>query len=191
MKKHSQIAFDFDVPPPQKEETPKLLPPKQVEAPVVNETPVEVPEMYSRAEKPVKEKKIKERKSTRGRMKLSDMELAADLVEVPEDEELFSKRYYTIGAVAAMFKVNVSLLRFWENEFDILKPKKNGKGDRLFRPEDVKNLKMIHHLLRQKKYTIEGAKDFIKKNKQAEENYALIENLQKLRSFLNELKANL
>ncbi len=147
--------------------------------------------MYSRIEKPVKEKKAKERTSTRGRMKLSDMDLVADLVQVPEDEELFSKRYYTIGAVAAMFKVNVSLVRFWENEFDILKPKKNGKGDRLFRPEDVKSLKMIHHLLRQKKYTIEGAKDFIKKNKQSQENYALIENLQKLKSFLNELKANL
>lgn len=163
----------------------------QVEAPHIDETPVEVPEMYSRIEKPVKEKKTKERKSTRGRMKLSDMELVADLVEVPEDEELFSKRYYTIGAVASMFKVNVSLVRFWENEFDILKPKKNGKGDRLFRPEDVKSLKMIHHLLRQKKYTIEGAKDFIKKNRQSQENYALIENLQKLKSFLNELKANL
>ena len=57
-----------------------------------------------------------------------------------------------------MFKVNISLVRFWENEFDILKPKKNGKGDRLFRPEDVKNLNLIYHLLREKKYTIDGAK---------------------------------
>jgi DNA-binding transcriptional MerR regulator len=124
-------------------------------------------------------------------MKLSDMALTADLVEVPEDEILFSKQYYSIGAVAEMFKANVSLLRFWEKEFDILKPRKNGKGDRLFRPEDIKNLKMIHHLLRQKKFTIDGAKEFIKKNKQAEENYAVIETLQKLKTFLNELKANL
>ncbi|HRD44458.1 MAG TPA: MerR family transcriptional regulator, partial [Ferruginibacter sp.] len=127
----------------------------------------------------------------RGRMKLSDMALTADLVEVPEDEILFSKQYYSIGAVAEMFKANVSLLRFWEKEFDILKPRKNGKGDRLFRPQDIKNLKMIHHLLRQKKFTIDGAKEFIKKNKQAEENYAVIETLQKLKTFLNELKANL
>ncbi|MBS1908732.1 MAG: MerR family transcriptional regulator [Bacteroidetes bacterium] len=119
------------------------------------------------------------------------MALTADLVEVPEDEILFSKQYYSIGAVAEMFKANVSLLRFWEKEFDILKPRKNGKGDRLFRPEDIKNLKMIHHLLRQKKFTIDGAKEFIKKNKQAEENYAVIETLQKLKTFLNELKANL
>lgn len=191
MKKHSQIAFDFEAPAPQEEPVRKLAPPKQLEEPVIQEAPVEVPEMYSRIEKPAKPASVKERKSTRGRRKLSEMELTADLVEVPEDEELFSKRYYTIGTVASMFKVNVSLVRFWENEFDILKPKKNGKGDRLFRPEDIKSLKMIHHLLRQKKFTIEGAKDFIKKNKQAEENYAVIENLQKLKSFLLELKANL
>jgi len=93
--------------------------------------------------------------------------------------------------VADMFKVNQSLLRFWENEFDILKPRKNGKGDRLFRPEDVKNIKLIYHLLRERKYTMEGAKDFLKKNKKAEENFAMIESLKQLKGFLNELKANL
>lgn len=131
------------------------------------------------------------KKSTRGRMKLSDMDGLEDLVEVPEDAELFSKRYYNIGAVSAMFKVNISLIRFWENEFDILKPKKNGKGDRLFRPEDIKNLQMIYHLLREKKYTIEGAKVFLKKNKKAEETFAVIESLKKTKAFLLELKANL
>ncbi|MEX0636128.1 MAG: MerR family transcriptional regulator, partial [Ferruginibacter sp.] len=80
------------------------------------------------------------KKNTRGRMKLSDMDEMVHMVEVPEDDVLFQKRYYNIGAVSDMFKVNVSLIRFWENEFDILKPKKNGKGDRLFRPEDIKNL---------------------------------------------------
>ena len=130
------------------------------------------------------------RKSTRGRMKLSDMNAVADLIDVPEDEALFSKRYYPIGVVADMFKVNISLIRFWENEFDILKPKKNGKGDRLFRPEDVKNLKLIYHLLREKKYTIEGARDYFKRHKKAEENFAIIESLKKLKLFLHELKAN-
>ena len=124
-------------------------------------------------------------------MSLKDMDAGVDLIEVPEDEVLFSKMYYSMSNVADMFKVNQSLIRFWENEFDILKPKKNGKGDRLFRPEDVKNLKLIYHLLRERKYTIEGAKDFLKKNKGADEKFMMIESLKKLKGFLNELKANL
>src|SRR5947207_2195978 len=95
------------------------------------------------------------KKSTRGRKSLKDFS-EADVITIPPDEELFKKMYYSIGDVAAMFKENASLIRYWENEFDILKPKKNKKGDRFFRPEDVKNLKLIHHLLRERKYTIEG-----------------------------------
>ena len=124
-------------------------------------------------------------------MSLKDMEAGADLIDVPEDEVLYSKLYYPISTVADMFKVNQSLIRFWENEFDILKPKKNGKGDRLFRPEDIKNLKLIYHLLRERKYTIEGAKDFLKKNKNADKKFEMIRSLKKLKGFLNELKANL
>ncbi|MEO6538702.1 MAG: MerR family transcriptional regulator [Ferruginibacter sp.] len=126
----------------------------------------------------------------RGRMKLSEMNAVADLIDVPADEDLFKKSYYSIGSVSRMFKVNISLIRFWENEFDILKPKKNGKGDRHFRPEDIKNLKLIYHLLREKKYTIEGAKEFLKKNKKADEKFEVIEALQKIKLFLNEFKAN-
>jgi DNA-binding transcriptional MerR regulator len=139
----------------------------------------------------VKHKKKDNRKQTRGRMSLKDMDAGVDLIEVPEDAVLFEKAYYPIGTVAEMFKVNQSLIRFWENEFDILKPKKNGKGDRLFRPEDVKNLKLIYSLLRERKFTIEGAKDFLKHNKKADEKFAMIESLKKLKGFLNELKANL
>ena len=131
------------------------------------------------------------KKSTRGRMKLSDMDVLVDLVDVPEDEILFQKNYYSIGDVSNMFKVNISLIRFWENEFDILKPKKNGKGDRLFRPQDIKNLQLIYHLLREKKYTIDGAKVFLKKNKKAEETFELIDALKKTKAFLLDLKANL
>ncbi|MEO7264928.1 MAG: MerR family transcriptional regulator [Ferruginibacter sp.] len=131
------------------------------------------------------------KKSLRGRMKLKDMAVNADLLQVPEDEILFQKSYYSIGKVAEMFKENISLIRFWENEFDILKPKKNNKGDRFFRPEDVKNLQMIYHLLREKKYTIEGAKEFLKRNKKAEAHFAAIESLKNLKLFLQELKANL
>jgi DNA-binding transcriptional MerR regulator len=90
-----------------------------------------------------------------------------------------------------MFKENTSLIRYWENEFSVLKPKKNKKGDRFFRPEDIKNLKMIYHLLRERKYTIEGAKEFIKNNKTAGEKHEMIESLEKIKSFLIELKSNL
>jgi DNA-binding transcriptional MerR regulator len=90
-----------------------------------------------------------------------------------------------------MFKVNHSLIRFWENEFDILKPKKNGKGDRFFRPEDIKNLKLIYSLLRERKFTIDGAKEFLKKNKHAEKKFEIIESMKNLQAFLHELKTGL
>ena len=129
-------------------------------------------------------------KSPRGRKNLKDV-VDNDSITIPEDEILFKKVYYSIGDVSKMFNENASLIRYWENEFDILKPKKNAKGDRFFRPEDVKNLKLIHHLLRQRKYTIEGAKEFLKSNKTASEKFEMIRSLQKLKSFLNELNASL
>lgn len=132
-----------------------------------------------------------QQKSKRGRKSLKEMGIDADLIEIPEDEILFKKQYYSIGDVAAMFKENTSLIRYWENEFSILKPKKNKKGDRFFRPEDVKNLKMIYHLLRERKYTIDGAKEFLKNNKAAGEKHEMIESLQKIKLFLLELKNNL
>ena len=165
-----QIAFDFD------------------ESSVVPQQPVAAPVAEKAEVKPVKDNN---RKLTRGRMALKNMDSGADLIEVPDDEQLFQKMYYSMSEVAGMFKVNQSLIRFWENEFDILKPRKNGKGDRLFRPEDVKNLKLIYHLLRERKYTIEGARDFLKNNKQANEKFAMIESLKRLKGFLLELKANL
>ncbi len=130
-------------------------------------------------------------KQKRGRKSLKDINAETALVEIPEDEILFQKQYYSIGDVASMFKENTSLIRYWENEFDILKPRKNKKGDRYFRPEDVKNLKMIYHLLRERKYTIEGAKEFLKNNKAAGEKHEMIESLQKIKLFLLELKNNL
>jgi len=191
-----QIAFNFDFLPEEvSKPVEKLTPPKQVFA--VSETPIEIdvtptPEIVEETPAVVKNTTPTEkRKSTRGRMKISDMSASAELIDIPNDEELFSKRYYSIGLVSEMFKVNHSLIRFWENEFDILKPKKNGKGDRLFRPEDIKNLKLIHHLLRERKYTIEGAKAFLKKSKNAEKKFEMIESLKNLRGFLHELKAGL
>jgi len=181
-----QHTFDFDEGPG--EDLDKNMNEEQIKTPEEESTdqPVPVVDLTGPANDSLFLKK-----STRGRMKLSDMQIAADLIEVPEDEILFQKSYYSIGNVAEMFKVNISLIRFWENEFDILKPKKNAKGDRYFRPEDVKNLKLIYHLLREKKYTIEGAKDFLKKNKAGDETLELIESLKKIKSFLNEIKASL
>jgi DNA-binding transcriptional MerR regulator len=135
--------------------------------------------------------KNKKVKSTRGRKSIKQVEAEADLIEIPEDEVLFQKQYYSMGEVAEMFRVNHSLLRFWENEFDIIQPRKNRKGDRYFRPVDIKNLHLIYHLLRQRKYTIEGAKDFLKKSKNAEEKFATIRKLQQVKEFLLELKATL
>jgi len=130
-------------------------------------------------------------KSNRGRKSIKEFHTEVNDLEIPEDEILFQKQYYSIGDVAAMFKENTSLIRYWENEFSILKPKKNKKGDRFFRPADIKNLKMIYHLLRERKYTIEGAKEFIKNNKAAGEKHEMIESLEKIKSFLIELKNNL
>jgi len=130
-------------------------------------------------------------RSTRGRRSLKQMGINADLIQIPEDDILFEKQYYSIGEVAVMFKENQSLIRYWETEFDILQPRKNRKGDRFFRPVDVKNLVLIYDLLRRRKFTIEGAKEYLKKNKKAEEKFKMIQSLEKIKSFLLELKASL
>ncbi|QES91009.1 MerR family transcriptional regulator [Rhizosphaericola mali] len=128
----------------------------------------------------------------RGRKSFKEIDAEVDLIEVPEDDILFSKQYYPISEVAKWFRVNNSLLRFWENEFDILKPRKNRKGDRLFRPEDIKNLQVIYYLLRNKKYTIDGAKKYLKTNKKtADVNLQIIHALNNFKGFLLELKTNI
>jgi DNA-binding transcriptional MerR regulator len=127
----------------------------------------------------------------RGRRSLKEINEKADLLQIPEDDVLFKKQYYSIGEVATMFRENQSLIRYWETEFDILQPRKNRKGDRFFRPVDIKNLVMIYDLLRRRKFTIEGAKDYLKKDKKAEEKFALIQSLEKIKGFFLELKASL
>mgnify|MGYP001791902875 CR=1 FL=1 len=128
----------------------------------------------------------------RGRKSFKDMDSEADLIEVPADEVLQQKLYYSISEVAGWFKVNTSLLRYWENEFDILQPRKTRKGDRLFRVEDIKNLQLIYFLLRQRKFSIDGAKNYLKNNKkEADTQVQMVESLTKFKSFLLELKASL
>jgi DNA-binding transcriptional MerR regulator len=141
--------------------------------------------------KPVISEVMQKIKSGRGRKSIRQVSEEADLILIPEDEILFQKQYYTMGEVADMFRVNQSLLRFWEAEFSILQPKKNKKGDRYFRPVDIKNLHLIYHLLRQRKYTIEGAKDFLRSSSKAEEKFVTIKKLEEIKNFLLEMKVNL
>lgn len=111
---------------------------------------------------------------------------------MPYKEKPIEKLYYTIGEVAKMFDVNTSLIRFWEKEFDIIKPQKNKKGNRLFTPEDVKNFQIIYHLVKERGYTLQGAKDKLKGNKESISSEAKIaETLQYLKSFLLEIKDHL
>jgi DNA-binding transcriptional MerR regulator len=184
--------FDFFEEPVEKVQQEEIIIVEEKQEPlVVNEDPIEVEfvPVLAVIEEAVIAESIKT--STRGRKKLTDTTFIAGMIDVPEDDVLFQKKYYGIGLVAEMFKVNISLIRFWEKEFDILKPKLNGKGDRHFRPEDVKNLKLIHHLLREKKYTIEGAREFLRKNKKSEEVFGVIEDLKKTKLFLTDLKLSL
>ena len=167
-----------------------------------SETQMDIPAIDTTATKPEEVKNLPrlikplsknvEQPSKRGRKSLKEINLDVALLDIPEDEVLFQKQYYSISEVAQWFNMKPSLLRFWENEFDILKPRKNKKGDRLFRPEDVKNLRIIYYLLRQQKYSVEGARQFLKDNlKKAEMQIQLVESLTKFRSFLLELRANL
>ena len=109
-----------------------------------------------------------------------------------KEKEESGKLYYSIGEVAEMFKVNTSLIRFWEKEFDIIQPKKNKKGNRLFTAEDLDNFQIIFHLVKERGYTLQGAKDKLKENKSGTvDNVQLVKSLNKIKSFLLELKEEL
>ncbi|WP_435133958.1 MerR family transcriptional regulator [Formosa sp. A9] len=102
------------------------------------------------------------------------------------------KRYYGIGEVAKAFAVNTSLIRFWEKEFDVLKPKKNAKGNRKFTPEDIKNLKLIYHLVKERGFTLEGAKTHLKEEKQKTlTNFDIIDKLEDIKNQLIKIKNQL
>lgn len=106
--------------------------------------------------------------------------------------DLPEKRYYSIGEVAEAFKVNASLIRFWEKEFDAIKPKKNAKGNRKFTPEDIKNLELIYHLVKERGFTLEGAKTHLKEEKQKTlSNFEIIRKLEGIKAELVNLKNQL
>lgn len=184
-QRQQQILFDFTAPPPE---------------PVVAEESKEqvVAEVEAQPKKrgrgrPRKDPSliVPKKPGKRGRKSLKEAAAMADLVEIPEDEILFRKQYYTTTEVADMFHANQSQIRLWESEFSILQPKKNAKGDRYFRPVDVKNLHLIHDLLRHRKFTIAGAKEYLKKNARVQEKFEIIQSLEKVKGFLLEIKANL
>ena len=110
----------------------------------------------------------------------------------PYKEKEIKKLFYTIGEVSKILNVNVSLIRFWDNEFDIIKPKKNKKGNRLFSENDLKNLKIIHHLLKNNGFTIKGAKKALKSKKNDfQKNIFLKERLLEFKKFLVSLRESL
>jgi DNA-binding transcriptional MerR regulator len=152
-----------------------------------------MPDLFTQQEQlsqPQDKAGVKNKKEKRGRKALSDP-YDSEILRTISEKKL-PKQYYGIGEVAEMFHVNNSLIRYWENEFDILKPKKNRKGDRLFRPEDIHNLQLIYHLLRERKYTIEGARKKLKEEKKiTERNFEMVQSLQKVKQFLIELKEEL
>lgn len=108
-------------------------------------------------------------------------------IDLPKD-----KRYYSMGEIATAFDVNQSLIRFWDKEFDILKPKKNAKGNRMFTPEDVKNLQLIFHLVKERGFTLEGAKVHLKEDqKKTLDKFDIISKLESIKAQLLSIKTEL
>lgn len=166
-----------------------------IEAPAATEPVVYASEQIVVKIKPkatVATKELPKQSGKRGRKSFKEIDAVADLIDIPNDEILQQKLYYSISEVAGWFNVNTSLLRYWENEFDILQPRKTRKGDRLFRIEDIKNLQLIYFLLRQRKFSIEGAKSYLKNNKQKiSVETQLVQSLTSFKNFLLQLKSSL
>ncbi len=130
-------------------------------------------------------------KSGRGRKASRELPANADQLMIPEDHTLFSKPFYGIGEVAAMFRITTSQLRYWESEFDILEPRKNAKNETFYRPEDIKTLQDIYDLLRNKKISIEAARAQLRKTDTSHQKQEVIRQLEQLKQFLQEMKADL
>lgn len=109
---------------------------------------------------------------------------------MPYKEKAITKLYYSIGEVAEQLNVAKSLIRFWETEFDILRPKKSAKGNRLFTQKDIDNLKLIYHLVKEKGYTLDGARKKLKEQEKPEkidQQAAIVSKLKEIRKFLETL----
>ena len=107
-------------------------------------------------------------------------------------EKEIEKLYYSIGEVSEMFNVAPSLIRFWESEFELIKPKKNRKRNRQFTKEDIDNVRTIYHLVKEKGFTLQGAKEMLRNDTQAvRDNMEFIDSLRRVRGFLVELRERL
>ena len=108
---------------------------------------------------------------------------------MPFKEKKVEKLYYSIGEVSSMFNVNTSLIRFWEKEFDIIKPKKNKKGNRFFTLQDIENIKLIYHLVKERGMTLSGAKKKLRENRDdTMNNFEVVQTLTEIKKMLLELK---
>jgi DNA-binding transcriptional MerR regulator len=105
--------------------------------------------------------------------------------------ELPEKLYYSMGEVTKAFQVNASLVRFWEKEFDVLHPKKNARGNRKFSKADIENLKTIYHLVKEKGFTLDGARDYMKSHKNELSMFEIISKLEYVKAELQKIKAHL
>lgn len=111
---------------------------------------------------------------------------------MPYKEKPIEKKYYSIGDVANRFKVATSLIRYWEQEFDNIKPKKNAKGNRRYTKDDLKEVEVVYHLVKEKGYTLQGARELLeKKRTETEDTKSTLDSLKKVRQFLIDLKQEL
>jgi len=111
---------------------------------------------------------------------------------MPYKEKKVEKLFYSIGEVAKMFQVKPSLIRYWEKEFDVIKPRKNKKGNRLFTPADIDNFHLIFHLVKERGMTLKGAKMKLKENKEdTDQNFAVIKSLKEIKNQLLEVRNKL
>jgi DNA-binding transcriptional MerR regulator len=118
--------------------------------------------------------------------------LSTKIEPVPYKKPVIEKVFYTIGEVAKMFNVNTSLIRFWEKEFPSIKPHKNKKGNRLFTKDDLEQLKLIYHLVKERGLTLDGARKKLRENQEETvDNFAIVERLQNIRQMLVEIKDEL
>ena len=108
---------------------------------------------------------------------------------MPYKEKEIEKMYFTISEVAKQFNVAASLIRFWETEFDVLKPKKTTKGNRLYSKKDIENFRLVYHLVKEKGYTLDGAKKKLKEGlpESNSNNAEIVSHLKNIRKFLETL----
>lgn len=123
---------------------------------------------------------------------MNDFYAIPTFIIMPYKENKIEKVYYSIGELAEMFKVNTSLIRYWEKEFDIIKPHKNKKGNRLFTKEDIDNFHIIYHLVKERGLTLKGAKMKLKENREdTVNNFQVIKSLNDIKEILLEIRESL